>query len=81
VLDLLLIILIGLIAGWLAGRILKERSQGLIGNLIIGVVGAIIGGYIFEIIGIPLQGYFGTLISAIVGAVILLAIIQYFKKA
>ena len=79
--DLVFIVLIGLIAGGLAGRILKDRSLGLVGNLVVGVIGAIIGGYIFEIIGISLQGLFGTLISAIVGAVVLLSIIQYLRKA
>ena len=78
--DWILVIAIGLLAGWLAGRIMKG-GYGLVGNLIIGVIGAIIGGYIFEIIGIPVQGLFGTLIAAVVGALVLLYVIQLIKKA
>lgn len=72
--------IIGLVAGWLAGVVMKERSLGLIGNLVVGIVGAIIGGYIFEFFGISTGGLFGSLISAIVGAIILLYIIQQIRK-
>ena len=80
-LDLLYYIVIGLIAGWLAGRILKERSMGLLGNLVIGVIGAVVGAYIFEFFGISSGGLIGTLISAVIGAVILLYVIQSLRKA
>jgi uncharacterized membrane protein YeaQ/YmgE (transglycosylase-associated protein family) len=79
--DLLYYIVIGLIAGWLAGRILKERSMGLLGNLVIGVIGAVLGAYIFEFFGISSGGLIGTLISAVIGAVILLYVIQALRKA
>jgi len=79
--DLVLIIAIGLLAGWLAGRIMKGGGYGLVGNLVIGVIGAIIGGYIFEIIGIPVSSLFGTLVSAVVGAIVFLYVIQLIKKA
>jgi uncharacterized membrane protein YeaQ/YmgE (transglycosylase-associated protein family) len=78
--DILFYTIIGLVAGWLAGVIMKERSLGLIGNLVVGIVGAIIGGYIFEFFGISTGGLFGSLISAIVGAVILLYVIQQIRK-
>jgi uncharacterized membrane protein YeaQ/YmgE (transglycosylase-associated protein family) len=80
-LDLLYYIVIGLIAGWLAGRILKDRSMGLVGNLLIGVTGAVLGAYIFEFFGISSGGFIGTLISAVIGAVILLYVIQALRKA
>ena len=54
--DFILILAIGLLAGWLAGKLMKGGGYGLVGNLIIGVIGAIIGGYIFELIGIPVRG-------------------------
>ena len=78
--DILFYTIIGLVAGWLAGVIMKERSLGLIGNLVVGIVGAIIGGYIFEFFGISTGGLFGSLISAIVGAIILLYVIQQIRK-
>lgn len=78
--NLLTIIVIGLLAGWLAGKIIKGRSFGLIGNLIVGVIGAIIGAYLFELLGISISGLIGSAISAIVGAIILLAIIQWLNR-
>ena len=72
--------IIGLVAGWLAGVIMKERRLGLAGTLVVGIVGAIIGGYIFEFFGISTGGIIGSLISAIVGAIILLYIIQQIRK-
>jgi len=79
--DLLYYIVIGLIAGWLAGRIMKERSLGLIGNLVVGVVGAIIGAFIFEFFGIAVGNLIGSLVSAVVGAIILLYAIQLLRRA
>lgn len=79
-LDLLLIIAIGLLAGWLAGIVMKRRTRSLLANLVIGVCGAVIGGYIFEIIGIPARGLFGTLISAVVGSIALLYLLQGVKR-
>jgi uncharacterized membrane protein YeaQ/YmgE (transglycosylase-associated protein family) len=78
--NLVLIVLIGLAAGWLAGKVIKGSSFGLLGNLIIGVAGAIIGGYIFEFLGIPTPGMLGVLVSAILGSVVLLYVIQTIKK-
>lgn len=80
-LDLLYYIIIGLLAGWLAGRIMKEPRMGLAGNLLIGVIGAIIGAYIFEFFGISTGGIVGALVSAVIGAVILLYLIQTIRKA
>ena len=80
-LNLLYYVVIGLIAGWLAGRILKERSMGLVGNLVVGVIGAVLGAYIFEFFGITSGGIIGTLVSAVIGAVILLYVIQTLRKA
>jgi uncharacterized membrane protein YeaQ/YmgE (transglycosylase-associated protein family) len=79
--DFVLIIATGLLAGWLAGKLMKGSGYGPVGNLVIGVLGAIIGGYIFELIGIPARGIFGTLLAAVVGAVVLLYVIQLIKKA
>lgn len=79
--DLLYYIIIGLLAGWLAGRIMKEPRMGLAGNLIVGVIGAIIGAYVFEFFGISTGGIIGSLVSAVIGAVILLYLIQTLRRA
>ena len=78
--DLLFYIIIGLVAGWFAGVIMKERSLGLAGNLVVGIIGAIIGAYIFEFFGISAGGIIGSLASAIVGAILLLFIIQQIRE-
>ena len=63
--------LIGLAAGWLAGKIMKGHSFGLAGNLLVGVVGAILGGFLFGLLGFAAIGLLGSLISATVGAMLL----------
>ena len=78
--DILLFLLIGLVAGWLAGQIMKGKGFGLIGNLIVGCVGALLGGFIFKQLGIVFWGIVGSLIAALVGALILLWIIGLIKK-
>lgn len=78
--DLLLFLLIGLAAGWIAGQIMKS-GFGLVGNLIVGVVGAFIGGWVFKSLNIMGGGLVITLVAAVVGAVILLWIIGLVKKA
>ncbi len=74
-------LLIGLAAGWLAGKIMKGRGFGLVGNLVVGVVGAILGGWLFGALGLAPQGSLGSLITAVVGALVLLYIVGLIKKA
>lgn len=64
-------LLIGLIAGWIAGKITAEQ-HGLIAKMLIGIAGAFLGAKLAEVLQIPVIGFFRTLISASVGAVILL---------
>jgi uncharacterized membrane protein YeaQ/YmgE (transglycosylase-associated protein family) len=78
--NIILFLLIGIAAGWLAGQIMKGKGFGLVGNLIVGVVGALLGGYIFGALGVTAYGIIGSLISALVGAIILLWIISMIKK-
>lgn len=74
-------LIMGLIAGWLAGRITKGKGFGLFGNLIIGVIGALLGGFLFVLLGLKTTSIIGSLIAALVGAIILIWIIGYFKKS
>jgi len=73
-------LLIGLVAGWLAGRIMKG-GFGLIGDLIVGVVGAFLGGWIFGLLGISAGGILGALVTALVGAVVLIFLLRLIKRA
>ena len=54
--------IIGIVAGWLAGQIMKGRGFGLVGNLVVGVLGAILGGWLFSALGISAGGMIGSLI-------------------
>jgi uncharacterized membrane protein YeaQ/YmgE (transglycosylase-associated protein family) len=79
--NLLWFLLIGLLAGWLAGMLVKGRGFGWLANMIIGVIGALIGGFLFGQLGVSTGGNFGELLSATVGAVILLFLLKVLKKA
>ncbi len=78
---LIYFLLIGLCAGWLAGKLTKGRGFGWLGNLIIGVVGAIVGGLLFGLVGFTATSLLAELIMATVGAVVLLALLQYAQKS
>lgn len=69
-------IIIGLIAGWLAGKLMRGRGFGIIMDVILGLIGAVIGQAIFERLGIRAYGDLGFLAMATVGAVILVAIVH-----
>jgi uncharacterized membrane protein YeaQ/YmgE (transglycosylase-associated protein family) len=74
-------LVIGAIAGWLAGVIMKGFGFGLIGNIIVGIVGAVIAGWLFPRLGISLGGgIVGAIIAATIGAIILLFIIGLVKR-
>ncbi|MFZ0583199.1 MAG: GlsB/YeaQ/YmgE family stress response membrane protein [Candidatus Acidiferrales bacterium] len=70
--------LIGLIAGWLAGTIARGRGFGCITDVILGLVGAVVGGWIFSRLGIATFGFLGSLAAATVGAVLLVAVARLF---
>ena len=80
--ELLLFLIIGLVAGWLAGKLMRGGGFGLIGDLVVGVVGAFIGGWVFKSLGIAAGGnLIGALVTAVVGAVLLLFIVRMLKRA
>ncbi len=78
--NIILFLVIGAVAGWLAGKFMKGEGFGLIGNLVVGIIGALIGGFVFDILGIYTGSLIGALITAFVGAVILLWIVKLIKK-
>ncbi|GLS36071.1 membrane protein [Mesorhizobium tianshanense] len=80
--SLLVFIIIGAIAGWLAGLIVKGFGLGLVGNIVVGIVGALIAGWLFPRLGFALGGgIFASIIHAMIGAVILLVLIKLVKQA
>jgi uncharacterized membrane protein YeaQ/YmgE (transglycosylase-associated protein family) len=79
--NLVWFIIIGILAGWLAGQIMGGGGYGLLGDLILGVIGALVGGYLFGILGIGVGGLIGALITATVGAIVLIALLRLVKRA
>lgn len=74
-------LLIGLIAGWLAGKVMRGSGFGIIGDIIVGVIGAFIGGWLFGHLGIGVGlGLIGSIITAFVGAVILLLLLRLIRR-
>jgi len=75
-------LVIGAVAGWLAGLILKRGGFGLGGNMVIGVLGAVLGGWLFKMLKISIGGeWIGPVVTATAGAVVLLFLIGLVKKA
>jgi uncharacterized membrane protein YeaQ/YmgE (transglycosylase-associated protein family) len=74
-------LVVGLVAGWLAGQFMKGGGYGLIGDIIVGVLGAFIGGFVFSLV-LPGSsvGLLGSIIVAFIGAVILIAIVRMFSR-
>ncbi len=77
---LVVFLIIGAIAGWLAGQIMTGGGFGLIGNIIVGIVGAFVAGYLLPNV-FPLGGYVGWIIHAAIGAIIVLFVIGLIKRA
>jgi uncharacterized membrane protein YeaQ/YmgE (transglycosylase-associated protein family) len=78
---LIILLIVGAIAGWLAGQIIRGFGFGLIGNIIVGIVGAVIAGWLFPYLGVSLGGgIIGQIIAAAIGAVILLFIIGLVRR-
>jgi uncharacterized membrane protein YeaQ/YmgE (transglycosylase-associated protein family) len=77
---LLWVVLIGIVAGWLAGQIAKGQGFGLLGNLIVGVIGSLLGNFLFGLIGLAAYGPIARLVTAVVGALILLYLVRLVPK-
>jgi uncharacterized membrane protein YeaQ/YmgE (transglycosylase-associated protein family) len=79
--SLLILLLIGAIAGYLAGIIVKGYGFGLVGNIVVGIVGALLAGWLLPRLGLLTgSGVLGEIISATIGAVVLLILIGFVRK-
>ena len=75
-------IVVGLIAGWLAGQVMKGGGYGMVADIILGLLGGVLGGWIFEKLGVSTGGgMIGSIIVAFIGAVILVGITRVLKRA
>ena len=79
--SLIIWLVVGGVAGWLAGMVVKGGGYGLIGDIVVGIVGALIAGWLLPQLGIVIGGGFiGAIINAFIGAVILLVILRLIKR-
>ena len=81
IMSLLAFLLIGGIAGWLAGLILRGGGFGIVGNIVLGVIGAVVGGFVFSSLGFVATSFLGSLVSATLGAVLFLFVVRLIKRA
>ena len=80
--SLLIILLVGIIAGWLAGQLMKGGGFGVVGDIVVGIIGALIGGLLFGSLGVSAGGgLLGAIIVATIGAVVLIFLLRLIKRA
>lgn len=78
--SILTVLIIGALAGWIAGKLMKGRGFGVIGNIVVGIVGAVIGSFLFGLLGVKVGGFIGALVTATIGALVLLFLVNLIKK-
>ena len=78
--SLIMVLIIGALAGWLAGKIMKGKGFGIPVNIVVGIIGAIIGGFLFGLLGVSAGGFIGSLVTATIGAIVLLFLVSLVKK-
>lgn len=80
--SLIVALVIGAIAGWLAGVVVKGGGFGLVGDIIVGIIGAVVAGWLFPMLGVNLGGgWIGAILSSAVGAILVLVIIKLIRRA
>lgn len=77
--QLIWFLVVGLIAGWLAGTIMKGSGFGIVGDLVVGVLGAVLGGWLFSLLGITTWGLLGSILVALCGALVLLWLVRVLR--
>jgi uncharacterized membrane protein YeaQ/YmgE (transglycosylase-associated protein family) len=80
--NILSFLIVGIVAGWLAGKLVKGGGFGLVGDLVVGVIGAFVGGFLFSTLGVSAGGgLLGSILVATIGAVVLLYVVRLLKRA
>lgn len=74
------VVLLGIVAGWLAGEITKGRGFGLVGDLVVGILGSLIGSFVFGLIGLAAYGLPDRLVISVVGAIVLLWTMRLIRR-
>lgn len=73
-------IIIGILAGFVAGKLMRGGGFGLIVNLVVGIIGGVLGGWLFSLFGLHAGGIIGSLVTSVVGAIVLLWIVSLFSR-
>ncbi|MBX9108508.1 GlsB/YeaQ/YmgE family stress response membrane protein [Parabacteroides johnsonii] len=73
-------IIIGILAGFIAGKVMRGGGFGILINLLVGIAGGLLGGWGFGLLGIATAGILGSLITSVAGAILLLWIVSLFKS-
>lgn len=79
--GLISFLVVGLLAGWIAGQLTKGSGFGLLGNIVVGVIGAFVGGLLFWLLGLTAHNLMGQVVTAVIGAIIALFVAAKLKKA
>ncbi len=79
--NILLWLIIGAVAGWLAGKLMKGGGFGLLRNMGLGIIGAVVGGFLFNLFGLESSNWVGSLVTATIGAIVVLALIRGFTRS
>lgn len=78
--DFIWFILIGLVSGFVAGKLMRGGGFGLIVNLVVGIIGGVLGGWLFSLLGIHTSSIIGELITSVVGAIVLLWLVSFLSR-
>jgi uncharacterized membrane protein YeaQ/YmgE (transglycosylase-associated protein family) len=79
--GLISFLVVGLLAGWIAGQLTRGSGFGLLGNLVVGVIGAFVGGLLFWLLGLTAHNMMGQVVTAVIGAIVALFIAAKLKRA
>jgi uncharacterized membrane protein YeaQ/YmgE (transglycosylase-associated protein family) len=77
--DFFVLMFVGLIAGWLAGVVMKGGGYGLFGDILLGIVGAVVGGLLFGMLGLSAYGFIGRVVVAFVGSLVLVGLTRVLR--
>jgi len=78
---LVIFLLVGAVAGWIAGQVVKGGGFGLVGDIVVGILGAFVAGFLLPGLGLGLTGIVGSIVYAAIGAIILLVVVRLIKRA
>lgn len=69
-------LVVGLLAGWLAGKVMRGAGYGIVGDIVMGLIGAFVGGYLFGLVYTGAEGFWGSVVVAFLGACLLIVIVR-----